>query len=372
MPSAQPNERGEAFAQVFLGIRMACAKCHNHPFDRWTQTDYHQLAAFFAKVSYKIVDNKRIDKLDKHEFNGDQTVFLDPTFEVKHPVTGEVLAPHYLGDTATIDGKTDPLITLADWVADPKNPFFARAQANRIWAHLLGRGLVDPIDDFRQTNPPANEPLLAALAHDFAEHDFDLRRLVKTIVRSRTYQLSARPTATNADDETHCSHALVRSLPAEALLDAIAQVTETPLSLPGLEPGKRAAQMASLPSFRRGESAEGAVRFLRVFGKPERLLSCDCERSDATTLAQALTLLTGDLVNRSLTQSENRIGRLLGAGASKGEIVDELYLAALCRLPTREERTAFVSRIEQAADPRAACEDVLWAILNSKEFLLRR
>ena len=368
----QPNVRGEAFAQVFLGIRMACAKCHNHPFDRWTQTDYHQLAAFFAQVAYKVGDNKRIDKLDQHEFNGDQTVYLDPALDVKHPVTGEVLAPHYLGDAAKVDAKADPLITLADWVADPKNPFFARAQANRIWAHLLGRGLVDPIDDFRQTNPPANEPLLAALAQDFAEHDFDLRRLVKTIVRSRTYQLSARPTATNADDETHFSHALVRSLPAEALLDAIAQVTETPLKLPGLEPGKRAAQMASLPSFRRGESAEGAVRFLRVFGKPERLLSCDCERSDATTLTQALTLLTGDLVNQSLTASDNRIGRLLGAGVSKGEIVDELYLAALCRPPTREERMAFVSRIEAAADPRAACEDVLWAILNSKEFLLRR
>jgi hypothetical protein len=368
----QPNVRGEAFAQVFLGIRMACAKCHNHPFDRWTQTDYHQLAAFFAQVTYKIGDNKRADKLDQHEFNGDQTVYLDPALEVKHPVTDVVLTPHYLGDAAMVDAKADPLIALADWVADQKNPFFARAQANRVWAHLLGRGLVDPIDDFRQTNPPANEPLLAALATDLAEHEFDLRRLVKTIVRSRTYQLSARPTATNADDETHCSHALIRSLPAEALLDAIAQVTETKVTLPGLEPGKRAAQLASLPSFRRGESAEGAVRFLRVFGKPERLLSCDCERSDATTLTQALTLLTGDLVNKSLTTSDNRIGRLIGAGAAKGEIVDELYLAALCRPPTREERTAFVSRIEAAADPRAAIEDVLWAILNSKEFLLRR
>ena len=139
-----------------------------------------------------------------------------------------------------VDAKADPLITLADWVADPKNPFFARAQANRVWAHLTGRGLVDPIDDFRQTNPPANEPLLAALANELAEHDFDLKRLVRTIVRSKTYQLSARPSATNGDDETHFSHALVRSLPAEALLDAIAQVTETPLSLPGLEPGKRA------------------------------------------------------------------------------------------------------------------------------------
>jgi Protein of unknown function (DUF1553)/Protein of unknown function (DUF1549) len=368
----EPNLRGEAFAQVFLGIRMACAKCHNHPFDRWTQTNYHELAAFFARVSYKVGDNKRKDKLDSHEFNGDQIVFLDPALVVKHPVTGAAMSPHYLGGGAKVDDKADPLISLADWVADPKNPFFARAQANRIWAHLVGRGLVDPIDDFRQTNPPANEPLLASLAKDLAEHDFDLRRLVKTIVRSKTYQLSARPTATNADDETHGSHAVVRSLPAEALLDAIAQVTETPLAIAGLEKGKRAVQMASMPSFRRGESAEGAIRFLRVFGKPERLLSCECERSDATTLAQALTLLTGELVNKSLTQSDNRIGRLLGAGASKGEIVDELYLAALCRPPTREERTAFVSRIEAAADPRTACEDVLWAILNSKEFLLRR
>ena len=298
----EPNIRGEAFAQVFLGIRMACAKCHNHPFDRWTQNDYHQLAAFFAQVAYKIGDNKRADKLDQHEFNGDQTVYLDPGLDVKHPVTGEVLSPHYLGDAAKVDAKVDPLNALADWVADPKNPFFARAQANRIWAHLMGRGLVDPIDDFRQTNPPANEPLLAALAQDFAEHDFDLRRLVKTIVGSRTYQLSARPTATNPDDETHFSHALVRSLPAEALLDAIAQVPETPLKLPGAGAGQasRRRWRAAEP-FRGGESAGGAVRFLRVFGKPERLLSCDCERSDTTTLTQALTLLTGDVLNRSLT-----------------------------------------------------------------------
>jgi hypothetical protein len=369
----EPNLRSEAMAQVFLGIRMACAKCHNHPFDRWTQNDYHQLAAFFARVQYKLLDNTRKDKLDKHEFIGEQIVYMDEGSEVKHPVTEKVMQPRFLGSPGPKLGpKDDRLIPLAEWVADPKNAFFARTQANRIWANLLGRGLVDPIDDFRATNPPANAPLLNALAKDLADHDFDMKRLIRTIVRSRTYQLSAKPNATNEDDELHFSHALVRSLPAEALLDAIAQVTGSPLDLPELAPGQRAAQLPSLPSIRRRETFDGTSRFLRVFGKPERLLSCDCERSDATTLAQALTLITGDLLNQALTQKDNRLGRLLASKTSTTAMVDELYLAALNRSPTDTEREEFASRIERAQDRRAALEDVAWAVMNSKEFLLRR
>lgn len=368
-----PNTRGEAMAQVFLGVRMQCAKCHNHPFNQWTQNDYHQLSAFFARVQYKIIDNTRRDKLDKHEFNGEQIVYQDEASEIKHPVTGETLTPAFLGAaTPKFGQKDDRLLALADWVADPKNAFFARTQANRIWANLLGRGLVEPIDDFRTTNPPANELLLAALAADLAAHDFDMKRLIRTIVSSRTYQLSDRPNATNADDETHYSHALVRSLPAEALLDAVAQVTGTPLTFPGQADGLRAAQLPSFPSIRRGESFQGPVRFLKVFGKPERLLSCDCERSDSTTLAQALTLITGELVNRSLTAPDNRLGRLLASQTPSPAIVEELYLASLCRVPTVAERDALVGRIEQAPDRRAALEDILWALLNSKEFLLRK
>ena len=368
-----PNTRSEATAQVFLGIRMQCAKCHNHPFNQWTQNDYHQLSAFFARVSYKIVDNNRKDKLDKHEFVGDQEVYQDDSSEVKHPVTGEALAPRYLGKAGpTLEVKADRLLPLADWVADPENPFFAKTQANRIWAYLLGRGLVDPIDDFRSTNPPSNGPLLDALAREFVEHKFDVKHLIRVITTSRTYQRSARPNETNADDETHYSRSLVRPLPAEALLDAIAQATDVPTIYQGYPVGTRAAQLGSFPSIRRGDAFQGPVRFLKVFGKPERLLSCDCERSDASTLAQALTLITGELLNKNLTEPKNRIGKLLDAKASPSQIIDELYLATQSRLPTVAERDAFVLRVEQASDVRAALEDILWALVNSKEFLLRR
>jgi hypothetical protein len=369
----EPNLRSEAMAQVFLGLRMQCAKCHNHPYNHWTQNDYHQLAAFFARVQYKIIENNRRDKLDSHEFVGEQIVFQDDKSEVKHPGTGQPLTPRFLGKPGPELGpKDDRLIPLADWVADPANPFFARTQANRIWAAVMGVGLVDPIDDFRGTNPPSNEPLLDALTRDFVLHNFDVKRLIRVIATSRTYQLSSRPNSTNQEDETHASRGLVRPLPAEALLDAIAHVAEVPAAFPGYPAGTRAAQIPALPSLRRGESFQGPVRFLRAFGKPERLLSCDCERNDGATLNQALTLITGDVLNKALATSGNRIGRLLAADKDNVAIVDEFFLAALSRPPTTTERDSILPRLESADDRRAALEDVLWAIMNSKEFLLRR
>jgi hypothetical protein len=368
-----PYTRAEATAQVFLGIRMQCAKCHNHPFNQWTQQDYHQLAAFFARVQYQVLANTRKDKLDKHEFVGEQVVYMDDKSEVKHPYTGEVLRPRLLGG-AELDTAEHPdrLEALADWVARPDNPFFARTQANRVWSYLLGRGIVDPNDDFRQSNPPANGPLLEALAKDFAAHDFDLKHLIRTIVNSRTYQLSAVPTDTNRDDETNFSHALVRPLPAEPLLDAVARVTEVPVKFDGYPLGFRATQLPGMPIARRKQVLDEGTKFLRVFGKPERLLNCDCERNDNATMAQALQFISGRLINKAVSEPENRLGRLLKAGKSNGEIIEELFLAGLCRLPTDAERAALVVRIESAADRRAALEDVLWGLLNSKEFLLRK
>jgi hypothetical protein len=369
----EPQIRSEAFAQVFLGIRMQCAKCHNHPFNQLTQNDYHQLAAFFPRVQYQIIENKRKDKLDKHEFVGEQLVFMDDVGEVKHPVSGAVLAPKYLGgDVVKLGDKDDRLLLLADWVADAKNPYFARTQANRIWYHLMGRGIVDPEDDFRQSNPPVNGPLLDALAQDFAEHKFDQKHLIRTIMNSRTYQLSAIPNATNRDDETNFSHTIVRSLPAEALLDAIGQVTGVPASFDGYPAGTRAAQIPSLPGLQRKVPSEPGTKFLRQFGKPERLLSCSCERSDNTTLAQALQLIAGNLLDTGLRTPDNRLGKLLKAGKSNAEIVDELFLASLCRLPNDRERSVLAVRIENAPDRRTALEDVLWGLLNSKEFMLRK
>ncbi len=368
-----PQTRAEATAQVFLGVRMQCAKCHNHPFNQWTQNDYHQLAAFFPRVQYKIVENQRKDKLDKHEFVGEQIVVIDDLSELTHPVTGAELRPKFLGgEEPNLGEHGDRLTALADWVARPNNPFFAHTQANRVWAYLLGKGIVDPTDDFRQSNPPVNGPLLDALARDLAEHGFDLKHLVRRIMNSRTYQLSAAPSETNAGDDVNFSHAPIRPLPAESLLDAISQVTGVPAEFDGYPVGTRATQLPALPQFRRKSTTGEGVKFLRLFGKPERLLSCDCERSTDTTLAQALQLITGPLVNRAVSSPDNRLGRLLAAGKSNGAILDELYLAALCRRPGPSERSAILARVDAAANRRAALEDVLWALVNAKEFMLRR
>ena len=369
----EPQIRSEAFAQVFLGIRMQCAKCHNHPFNQLTQNDYHQLAAFFPRVQYKILANDRRDKLDKHEFVGEQIVYMDRESEVKHPVSSDVLKPKFLGaHVPTLTEKDDRLILLAHWVAEPSNPYFARTQANRIWAWLMGKGIVDPEDDFRQSNPPVNGPLLDALAKDLADHRFDQKHLIRTIMNSRTYQLSATPTLGNRDDETNFSHTIVRSLPAEALLDAISQVTGVPATFDGYPDGTRAAQIPSLPSLRRKETLESGMKFLRQFGKPERLLACSCERSDNTTLAQALQMITGPLFNRAVSEPDNRLGKMMKAGKSNAEIVEELFLAALTRLPNDRERSAILGRIENAPERRAALEDLLAALLTSKEFMLRK
>jgi hypothetical protein len=283
-----------------------------------------------------------------------------------------VLRPRFLGGVELKDADADRLQALADWVARPDNAFFARTQANRIWAYLLGRGIVDPIDDFRMSNPPANTPLLDALARELAAQGFDQKRLIRTIMASRTYQLSATPNETNRDDETHYSHALVRPVPAEPLLDAIAQVTGVPIAFDGFPDGTRAVQLPALPIPARGEKVGDGLRFLRLFGKPERLLSCDCERSDDATLGQALQLISGSLINRSLGEPDNRLGRLLQAGQSDRDILEELFLASLCRPPTDSERAALEPRLQQASDRRRALEDVLWALLSSKEFLLRK
>ena len=237
----------------------------------------------------------------------------------------------------------------------------------------MGRGIVEPNDDFRQSNPPVNEPLLDALAKDLTEHGFDQKHMIRTIMNSRTYQLSSRPNETYAEDETNFSRNLVRSLPAEALLDALAQVTGTTQVFDGHEDVKRAGQLPSLPVLRRGKVGQGSTyRFLRLFGKPERMLSCDCERSDSTTVAQALNLITGDIVNKALEQPDNRLGRLLKEGSSNAAILDELYLACLCRQPTQAEITTILPNIDRAASRREAWEDVLWGLVNAKEFQLRR
>jgi hypothetical protein len=370
----EPYARAEAVAQVFLGTRIGCAKCHNHPFDRWTQNDYHDFAAFFSTIDYRILENRRKDDFDKHEFDGEQIVLVGRESKLKHPRTGEVLKSRLLGQQSPIVGESDQLMALADWAAAKDNPFFAKVQANRVWYHLMGRGLVEPIDDFRSTNPAVNSELLEHLCSCFAQANFDLRALVRHIMLSRTYQLSSEDAETNHDDEIHFSKALIQPLEAEQLLDAVCQVLDVPVKFNGYPVGTRAGQIAAIQQAdrRSRNRSEMGERFLKVFGKPDRLLTCECERSEDTGVLQSFQLLTGELVHSLLSDENNRIGKLLAASKSDAEIIETFYLAALSRYPTAKEKEKLVAFVGKAKDRRAALEDVVWGLVNSKEFLLRR
>jgi hypothetical protein len=369
-----PYLRAESVAQVFLGLRVSCARCHNHPFDVWTQDDYHRFAAVFARIDYRIVDNKRNDDLDKHEFIGEQIVVTKTDGELTLPRGGDAV-PKLLGAKASVPtGRGDRLGALADWLTAADNPFFAQAQANRVWAHLLGRGIVDPIDDFKLTNPASNPELLDHLAKEFAAGGSRLKPLVRHIMTSRTYQLSATPNDTNTDDATHFSRAAVTPLEAEQLLDAVASATGTEIKWPGYPKGTRAGQLAAVPQAGRRMAASDGLRFLKMFGKPERLLTCECERGEDPGVLQAFQMLTGELVNGLIRQSDNRIGRLLKEGQCDGDVLTELYLSSVARFPTNAERKKLLAHVavEDEKERRAAWEDVTWGLLNSKEFLLRR
>ncbi|MEW4528039.1 DUF1549 and DUF1553 domain-containing protein [Maioricimonas sp. JC845] len=367
-----PLMRAESTAQVFLGLRLQCAKCHNHPFDRWTQDDYYGWASVFAGVDYKILENRRRDRNDKHEFVGEQIVWIDPARRVKDPRTGKDAPARFLDEAPLADGE-DPLLALADWVTRPDNPYFARLMVNRVWHQLFGRGLVQPIDDFRMTNPPVHPELLDWLAEDFVANGYDLRHTIRTIMNSAVYQLSSEPNDTNAGDETHASRAVVRRLDAEQLLDAIAQAIGAPVEFNGYPPGTRATQIAGVHAIRpRYKRPTPGDEFLMLFGKPPRLQSCDCERSNEPTLAQTFELISGPMVDRLLTRPDNTLGRWLSDGRGNEEIVRDLYWTVLSRPPSKMEEDAALGYLQQSDNRRAACEDLLWSLLNAAEFSLRR
>lgn len=357
-----PQTAAEAVGQVFLGVRLQCARCHNHPFDVWTQDDYYGLSAYFANLDRKLLDTSRRDQFDKHEINGDVVIHLSGRPQMVQPRSGEMMQPKPPGGPAPqLRDDTDALDDLADWVTRD-NPQFARNLANRAWFHLMGRGVVEPVDDFRDSNPASNPALLDALTAEFERGGMRLRPLVALIMTSRTYGLGASPNATNADDESNFSRAAVKLLPAEVLLDALGQALGRPGRFRNAPDGSRSVQLAGV---------RDGGEFLRVFGKPDRLLTCECERSESTSLAQAFQLINGESVRSMLEAGENRIGRLLGGGASDEAILEELYLAALARRPSDREREGALVHVRTASDRRRAWEDVAWAIVNSKEFLLR-
>ncbi len=357
-----PSSATEAVSQVFLGVRLQCARCHNHPYDSWTQADYYGLSAYFTNVRRKQVDNRRSDALDLHEIKGDEVIYLEGKPGAIHPRSGEPLRPKPPnGPSPSLGNDADALDDLASWLTID-NRQFARNMANRVWFHLMGRGVVEPVDDFRDSNPPSNPALLDTLTDELIAGGYRLRPLVALIMKSSTYGLDARPDETGLDDEANFSHASIRLLPAEVLIDAICQVLERSEPYDQSPKGVRSVQM---PGAHPGGS------FLRTFGKPDRLLTCECERSESTTLAQAFQLINGEAIRSKLTDEDNRIGRLIRAGFDDASILDELALAALGHPFDATRRARFLEHVGKATDRRKAWEDVAWAILNSKEFLLR-
>ena len=369
-----PVIRAEAAAQVFLGTRLQCAQCHNHPFDRWTQDDYYDWTALFARVDYKILANNRRDKNDKHEFIGEQIVYLARKGSVTNPRTDKTAEPRFLGAAKQDFEKQDELEALAAWMTRPDNPLFARSQVNRIWYHLMVRGIVDPIDDFRATNPASHPALLDALTKEFVQSGFSLRHVIRLVMNSRAYQTASEPNDTNAGDELNYARASVRRLTAEQMFDTLHQVTGVTPEFANFPAGTRAAELpgARLQGRRGRRTQLSPDLFMNIFGKPPRLTTCECERSTETTMGQAFQMISGPSINELLTQSNNRLGPLLESVKSNRDLVTELYWSVLTRPPTATELTKTVAHIESAKDRRTGTEDVLWSLVNAKEFVLRR
>jgi Protein of unknown function (DUF1553)/Protein of unknown function (DUF1549) len=352
--SRDPADWAESTAQVFLGVRMQCAKCHHHPFEKWSQDDYYGMQAFFVRLGTK-------NSQEFGLFGQETVVFLRPTGEQTHPRKGGVVKPHPLDGPPT-DDPFDRRRKLAEWITAPDNPFFARNLVNRFWGYYLGRGLVEPLDDLRATNPASNPALLDALAKDFVAHKHDLKHLLRAIMNSHAYQLSSAVTPGNAADAANVYSARysVKRLPAETLADALDFATGTREKYQGLPPGTRAIQ---LPDSR--------VRsfLLDVFGRPARVVTCECERTAQPNIAQALHLMNGDFVNRKIAAPGGRVEALAKAKKSLVEITEELYLVTLSRPPRPDEVAKARDWILAAPTQREGVQDLLWVLLNSREFL---
>jgi hypothetical protein len=345
---AKPGEAANALAQVFLGVRIACAQCHHHPFDRWGQADYQGMAAYFSGM--------RLQKVPAGE-----ELSLEGLASGRHPRTGEAILAHPLGEkTPAALEAGDQRAVLADWMTSPHNPFFARNLANRVWAHFLGRGLVEPLDDVRATNPPTNPELLDALARHLIDSKFDLRALIRAITASRTYQLATTPNATNERDGQNYSRALLKRVPAEVLLDMVSQVTGVPERFRGFPPGTRAIQVwdSKVPHY-----------FLKVFGRPERTSACECERNPEPGVAQVLHLLNAPEIQEKLGHVGGTLARLGKRFPEDGALIEQLYLLYYSRLPDESERKLAVDYLAARKERRQqAIEDLGWTLLNTLEF----
>ena len=361
----QPTEQLEDVAQLFLGVRMQCAQCHHHPFERWSQHDYYSMSAFFSQIGRKPTATAGEDVIF-HKRGMAQTENKKTKLPVK---------PAGLGDPALdIPPDEDPRLRLADWMGNKANPFFAKSLVNRYWKHFFKRGLIEPEDDIRDTNPPSNPELLDALAKHFVESGFDLKAVVRVIAQSSTYQLSATPNQHNGVDRQNFSHFYPRRMQAEVLLDSIDQFTGAKTDFADLPAGTRAIALPD-NSYNRGSA------FLKVFGRPEGASVCECERASSASLAQSLHLMNAGDVKAKLTTSGGRAERLAKADKPEAQKIRELYLAAFAREPQSHEQAVAEEylarpREDAAGKPlppeqsrRIAYEDLLWALINTKEFL---
>ena len=366
----EPETRAETTAQIFLGTRLQCAKCHNHPFDQWTQADYYGWGTLFSRVRFKIIENKPSDKRDKREFVGEQVVWFDCKGKLRNPSTNRDAPPVYLQAGKTPQSHEDFVLGMADWITSKHNPRFAKAQANRIWFHLMGRGLVDPVDDLRTTNPASHPELLEALTNDLCNNNFDQRQLIARIIASEAYQRSSIPSKQNAADTLNYAYTQPRRLTAEQYLDSLSQALGKAPTFKDEPAGTRAAQVpgVAILSDRRPQLSG---QFLKTFGKPSRTLPTECERSNTPTLGQTFQLLSGPLLHSLLSDSTNAISVLAKSSDPNTQKLQQLYLRTLCRLPTENESQHLIPKLDQSQDPTATLQDITWALLNSKEFLLR-
>ena len=346
------SELTEATSQLFLGLRLECAKCHHHPFESYSQADYYGLAAFFARVGQKGSEEFGL-------FGGESVIVVRDTGEVKHPRTGQQMQPTPLAGKP-IDHQLDRRIPLARWLTGPDNNLFAESVVNRYVGYLLGRGLVEPIDDMRSTNPPSNTELLGALSQTLADSGFDLKQLMHAIMTSRLYQLSSQPTEQNFSDRRFYSHYRVKRLAAEPLLDAIDQAVGANTKFKNLPPGTRATELPD---------AEYPNYFLKTFAKPRRASVCECERVPDENLAQALHTLNGDILAEKISGKNSRIGTLLANKTGHDDIVNQLFLATLIRRPSPQELAFSRELLQNSPSPKECYEDLLWALINSKQFL---
>ncbi len=339
----------ENVAQVFMGMRIQCSQCHNHPFDRWTMNDYYSFAAFFSQIGRKGTDDPR-----------ELVVFNSGGGDVRHPVNGQVMPPKFLGGDkpADVAGK-DRRVVMAKWLASPENPYFATNLANQVWGHFFGQGIIHEIDDVRVSNPPSNGPLLNEMGKKFTEYKYDFKKLVRDICNSNTYQRATQANESNASDTRNFARGAIRRIRAETLYDCISAVTQTKDKFPGLPLGSRAVQIA-----------DGSVStyFLSTFGRASRETVCSCEVKLEPTLSQSLHLLNGDTTTQKI-MGGGLITKRLAEKQTHEQIIEELYIRCISRKPTPAETKKLIELIAPIHNKQQTLEDVFWSLLNTREFM---